>query len=261
MEDNCNVHNGNDNVNNVKDFLSDLPIEVSLQILRYFDPKTLCKCALICKRWRALTDDDQLWKAHCKRNCKGKLTPPHLPLLSENGEPLLSPKANYSLVAQHMMAKELKVVLQRRDKRGAGSLLTGLVEKDEFVNAVKMTTPPSMLNLQLQPLYSKWKASYQAELVDSKRAHITWEEITSFCWLFSFKSRSFFHQGEQIIRAFFRKNYQWESDIGMNTWKFAGENMVQVGEYPPLKVSRNPEDWGFILTNEHVILKSRPLDF
>ncbi|GAA5835175.1 hypothetical protein JCM3766R1_006892 [Sporobolomyces carnicolor] len=46
-----------------RDFLSDLPPELSVQILGYLDPTTLCRASLVCKRWRRLVDGEwRIWQ-------------------------------------------------------------------------------------------------------------------------------------------------------------------------------------------------------
>ncbi|GAA6011667.1 hypothetical protein JCM11491_004726 [Sporobolomyces phaffii] len=46
-----------------RDFLSDLPPELSVQILGYLDPTTLCRASLVCKSWRRLVDGEwRIWK-------------------------------------------------------------------------------------------------------------------------------------------------------------------------------------------------------
>ena len=40
------------------DIITQLPIEVSLQILGYLDAKELCWVANVCRHWRELANDD-----------------------------------------------------------------------------------------------------------------------------------------------------------------------------------------------------------
>lgn len=47
------------------DFLSTLPIELSLNIVKYLDVKTMCRASQVCKKWRHIVNsDEQSWKAH-----------------------------------------------------------------------------------------------------------------------------------------------------------------------------------------------------
>ncbi|CEQ40005.1 SPOSA6832_01593 [Sporobolomyces salmonicolor] len=46
-----------------RDFLTDLPPELSVQILGYLDAQTLCRASLVCKGWRRLVDGEwRIWK-------------------------------------------------------------------------------------------------------------------------------------------------------------------------------------------------------
>lgn len=50
------------------DFLSALPIEVSLHILSFLDdPRTLARASGVSRFWRSLVNDEQTWKVMCKR--------------------------------------------------------------------------------------------------------------------------------------------------------------------------------------------------
>lgn len=50
-----------------RDFISLLPEELALQVLSYLTPKDLLRAAQTCKSWRALCDDNLLWKEKCKQ--------------------------------------------------------------------------------------------------------------------------------------------------------------------------------------------------
>ena len=46
-----------------RDFLTDLPPELGVQILGYLDAKTLCRASVVCKGWRRLVDGEwRVWK-------------------------------------------------------------------------------------------------------------------------------------------------------------------------------------------------------
>jgi F-box and WD-40 domain protein CDC4 len=46
-----------------RDFLTDLPPELGLQVLGYLDTKTLCRASVVCKGWRRLVDGEwRVWK-------------------------------------------------------------------------------------------------------------------------------------------------------------------------------------------------------
>ncbi|EKM55845.1 uncharacterized protein PHACADRAFT_195900 [Phanerochaete carnosa HHB-10118-sp] len=45
-----------------------LPSEVSLKILGYLDAQSLCRAAQVSRRWKALADDDILWRGICEQH-------------------------------------------------------------------------------------------------------------------------------------------------------------------------------------------------
>ena len=45
-----------------------LPREVSLKVLAYLDATSLCRAAQVSKRWKALADDDILWRGICEQH-------------------------------------------------------------------------------------------------------------------------------------------------------------------------------------------------
>ena len=46
-----------------RDFLADLPLELSLNILKYLDSKSLCRAGSVSRMWRKIVDaDDYIWK-------------------------------------------------------------------------------------------------------------------------------------------------------------------------------------------------------
>ncbi|VDO14843.1 unnamed protein product [Brugia timori] len=47
------------------DLFSSLPLPVALKIFRLLDPKSLCKCMLVCTAWRNLCMAPCLWKRLC----------------------------------------------------------------------------------------------------------------------------------------------------------------------------------------------------
>ncbi|KAF8921532.1 WD40-repeat-containing domain protein [Mucidula mucida] len=50
------------------DPFSVLPREVSLKVLGYLDATSLCRAAQVSRRWRALADDDILWRGICEQH-------------------------------------------------------------------------------------------------------------------------------------------------------------------------------------------------
>lgn len=56
------------------DFLSALPAEISLKILRFLDCVSLCKASQVSHRWRTLADDDLVWQHLCIQHIERKCT-------------------------------------------------------------------------------------------------------------------------------------------------------------------------------------------
>lgn len=54
------------------DFISTLPQELSLKILGYLDCQSLCNAARVCRRWKALADDDRVWYHMCEQHIDRK---------------------------------------------------------------------------------------------------------------------------------------------------------------------------------------------
>ncbi|KAI0396955.1 quinon protein alcohol dehydrogenase-like superfamily [Xylariaceae sp. FL0594] len=50
------------------DFISTLPVELSLKILCYLDCSSLCKAAQVNRRWNALAEDDVVWHRMCEQH-------------------------------------------------------------------------------------------------------------------------------------------------------------------------------------------------
>ena len=147
-----------------------------------------------------------------------------------------------------MSTKEMRSLLQRRKVN-----MAALVEKDEFMRAVGSSTPSLSPRLAIP---AKWKASYAAEKIDSRRVTITWEEITSRSWRLVFIERSnFMEHGSPRMVGHFGKDYIWTSPFGEHPWHFSGENAVQVGQFPPVYAKRDNKTWEWILTNDRVRLE------
>ena len=74
-----------------RDFLKDLPTEVSLHILSFIDdPKTLVRASAVSKYWRSLLVDDYIWKRMCHRH---KFCCPERLQSSPSAEECHSPRA------------------------------------------------------------------------------------------------------------------------------------------------------------------------
>jgi len=54
------------------DFLTALPRELAIMILRHLDTVSLCKAAQVNRLWRDLSEDDQVWKHMCRQHIDKK---------------------------------------------------------------------------------------------------------------------------------------------------------------------------------------------
>lgn len=54
------------------DFLSVLPTEISLRILVYLDPTSICRAAQVSRKWRQLADDEAVWHRMCEQHIDKK---------------------------------------------------------------------------------------------------------------------------------------------------------------------------------------------
>ncbi|KAK3087133.1 hypothetical protein FSP39_002130 [Pinctada imbricata] len=50
-----------------EDFTRELPKAISIHILSFLDPRSLCRCARVCWYWKTLSELDQLWMPKCLR--------------------------------------------------------------------------------------------------------------------------------------------------------------------------------------------------
>jgi len=60
-------------------YFSVLPLEIVLHIFSFLQPLDLCRVAQVCKLWRMLGEDSQLWKDHCFKKWDLKLVESVLP--------------------------------------------------------------------------------------------------------------------------------------------------------------------------------------
>lgn len=54
------------------DFISTLPMEISLKILCYLDCNSLCNAAQVSRKWKSLADDDRVWHHMCEQHIDRK---------------------------------------------------------------------------------------------------------------------------------------------------------------------------------------------
>ncbi|KAK6457572.1 ubiquitin ligase complex component [Scheffersomyces xylosifermentans] len=86
------------------DFISTLPVEISLKILCYLDCNSLCNAAQVSRKWKSLADDDRVWHHMCEQhidrkcpNCGWGLPLMHMKrardMTEEDIKPILKPAA------------------------------------------------------------------------------------------------------------------------------------------------------------------------
>ncbi|GAB6026209.1 hypothetical protein CHUAL_012419 [Chamberlinius hualienensis] len=51
---------------NCCDLLSWLPNSLALHVLSFLDPVSLCRCALVCRNWKVLAENERLWQRLCQ---------------------------------------------------------------------------------------------------------------------------------------------------------------------------------------------------
>ncbi len=161
-------------------------------------------------------------------------------------------RTDFSDITDQLSMKEIRRILQLRK-----AYTKDLIEKSEFIQLLKKTTPSPSLG-KWSP---KWKAVYISAELDSKRTLITKDELCNITWNFRFKQ---WPPEASSMMARFLPDYSYISDLinGQMRWRFyAGQ--IQVEQYPPtsskswqmftLSIASRTENWGWIIQNEHVI--------
>ena len=142
-----------------------LPNELAVKILSFLkNRKELLKCTVVCQSWYKLANTDTLWKALCLQDWQGK----------QFTTMDLAHRMDYHLLADELTTSEMKTILKQRKVKPVG-----LFEKSEWIQCIKSTTPQKSPK---GPWTGKWKASYIAKLLDSRRTAITKDELCSIDW-------------------------------------------------------------------------------
>jgi F-box/WD-40 domain protein MET30 len=104
------------------DFISTLPMELSLKILCYLDCASLCNAAQVSKKWKMLADDDRVWHHMCEQhidrkcpNCGWGLPLMHMKRAREIVE---SPKETGITLACPQNVKRRRLSNQTTNERG-----------------------------------------------------------------------------------------------------------------------------------------------
>ena len=106
-----------------------LPTEVALEVFSYLPYQSLLTCALVCRRWRVLADDQSLWKNLClERRWEWRVRPVDAPK-NESGSPSNEP--NDSDLDDEGMGDEEDDDLMQVDDSGFASSMD--VNEDDTV--------------------------------------------------------------------------------------------------------------------------------
>lgn len=229
-----------------KTIIDNLPSEMMLQIFRYFDHLHLTSIARVCRRWREFADDDSVWRPLSLKLWTGK----------QHTTMELAHRMQYGSLANSLTMQEIRCILRKRNVQ-----TKGLLEKSEWINSVKNTTPAKSYVAVAE---TKWKASYIAKLMDSKKKTISKDELCAIVWSFQF-IRPFQDNLEPLTVKFallnsrFHPDYKYESTMFERrlNWRFY-DGEIQIEQYPCLSISRT-SDWGWLLVNDHVVFSSGPM--
>ncbi|KAI8915849.1 hypothetical protein EDD86DRAFT_243818 [Gorgonomyces haynaldii] len=151
-----------------EDIISKLPDELSLKILSYLTRNDILTCSLVNKRWNLLSNDDAIWKAFCMQDWQ------HKQFTTMN----LAHRLDLRHVVRLLNIREMKQLLELRKVK-----TVGLLEKSEWIEALANSTPKYS---PAGPWLPKWKASYVAKHLDSKRTQLIKDELCSIKWKFRF---------------------------------------------------------------------------
>lgn len=220
----------------------DLPRDLVEKCLTFLPPDDLLSCGLVNTNWRDASEQDQLWEIHAHALWQSKA----------NCVPGVSFRyALYNPVAVSSV-KDLKEILKAR-RIDAGKF----VEKQEFRQAIARSDDRIRGLFVGKPpmLRGKWKASYFYSIKDAKRTKMTDEELWEAKWVFFFKSNP--HQFTSIA-TFSQPNVFTMDPFPMMNTQFLnyvrdGNGSVQIHHFPAHHLSRDPDTWGWIMQNEHVI--------
>ncbi|KAI9338945.1 hypothetical protein DFJ73DRAFT_779432 [Zopfochytrium polystomum] len=202
--------------------------------------ETLVQLSRVSRSFYALSSEDRLWRALCRRRWRNKK---HTVLR-------LHPFVDYShppALLADMSVKELKSVLVARRRE---DLMKGVRDKAELRAAVaeslpKLAAKQKGCGFDRGGWGGKWKASYMVAERDSRRCRLTKDELE-----LHFK----YHQwGQDGVPHRLKFNQDWTLDSDMTrrmNWRFYMDD-VQVEQYPALSIARD-KDWGFRLSNDMV---------
>lgn len=205
--------------------LPPLPDDCWFRVLANLTDKELCRCARVGSKHREFANEDDLWIRLCRLRWHDKQNMPNE----------LFRNADYSLLK--LSVSESKALLKRR-----GVNFAHITEKPELLEAVRGSTP-AVIGGQPLPIPGKWKTSYAFAELDSRRQHITHEEVAHFRWQLVYHGRP----SSLGYRHFQRNGVYVSPHFGETTWHIDGRGYFVMQGVEPLGILRNPATWGWVL--------------
>jgi hypothetical protein len=219
-------------------------------LCEFLHPADLLTTGNISAMWKAESDRDEVWQKHCLRDWDGRL-----------GLLCIPEATTIDDFLSKLKIKELKRLLQI-----AGVSMAGFRERQEFVSALraKRLCPSKKIMSEWLLRVPSWKASFFFMRQDCTRTHISTAELCNEqrLWTWNFNPDS--NMAHMTIQSEFSPDGSYTSSHEdtrgherQKTWTFMDGviggtgSLVQVGEYPRLKVSRNAKTWGWMMHNEY----------
>ncbi|CAH6718529.1 F-box protein Met30p [[Candida] jaroonii] len=130
------------------DFISALPMEISLKILCYLDCVSLCNAAQVSKSWKKLADDDRVWHHMCEQHIDRKC-----------------PKCGWGLPLMHMKRAREEYEANVSDEPPQNSIPPSQVtgECEPKVQEIKAEPEPKRRRLSRRPWKSVYSERYKLE--------------------------------------------------------------------------------------------------
>ncbi|CAE7343861.1 unnamed protein product [Symbiodinium natans] len=206
--------------------------EAWLKVLSFFSAVDLCRVGEAHAKLKSLASDEDTWKSLCQHRWHGKqwMKPGEL---FRNGD--------YS--GLRLSVAECKSLLQRR-----GFQIPHVTEKSDLLCALHETNPHvpgARRGMAMIP--SKWKRCYVYAEVDSRRQHITEEEVAHFRWQLVYHGRP----SSMGLRHFQKNGVFVSPHFGETRWSLLhGGTWFMMQGIDPLKVSRNLDNWGWVIGAE-----------
>jgi len=208
----------------------DLLDETWLKVVSFFTPVELCRAGRADWKLHSIANDEEIWRSLCNERWQGKQLMPPTELF-KNGD--------YS--GLHLSVAECKSLLRQRDVN-----IHNVTEKSELLQALCESNPhiPGCRRGQANAIPCKWKRSYALAEIDSKREYITVDEVSHYRWQLIYHGRP----STMGLRHFQKNGVFISPHFGETQWSLPhGGRWFAMQGLDPLKVTRNHENWGWIL--------------